>query len=79
MKQSEIKTGESYLFTRTDVENRKFMEGTIVTVCSSKQRNKKPNIQSGIITGIGKKPKRFKLTNGHYANAANLQPLNKQS
>ena len=74
MKQDEVKVGESYLFTRTDVEHRKFMEGTIVTVCGSKQGKKKANYHSGVIlTGIGKSPKRFKLTNGQYCNAGNLK------
>jgi hypothetical protein len=74
MKQNEIITGNSYLFANTDVEHRKNMIGTIVTVVSRKQGNKKPNFQGGMLTGIGKKPIRFKLSNGQWANAANLKP-----
>lgn len=75
MKQEEIKSGESYLFYKTDVAHRKFMEGTIVTVAGSRSGGKKENYHGGVLTGVGKKPKRFKLTNGSYCNAGELKKL----
>lgn len=76
MKQADVKSGESYLFTTTDIPHRKFMEGTVVTVCGSKSGKTKANYHSGqLFTGLGRSPKRFKLTNGQYCNAGNLAPL----
>lgn len=72
MKQHEVKTGESYLFINTDVEHRKNMIGTIVTVVGRKQ-GKKKHITTHGFSSIGKSPIRFKLSNGQYANAANLR------
>jgi len=74
MKQTDVKKGESYLFGRTDVEHRKFMQGTIVTVSGIKCGSKRiVSTERGLETK--KNPKRFKLTNGHWANAANLNPI----
>ena len=75
MKEKDIERGKSYLFKSTDVEHRKFMIGTIVTVSGVKKGKKCVWYQGGIIPISGRKPKKFKLTNGHYANAANLQEL----
>lgn len=75
MKEADIKTAENYLFTRTDVEHRKNMEGTIVTVIGKKRGTKKANYQGGILTGVGKGTLKFKLSNGQYANAANLKKI----
>lgn len=75
MKQNEIITGESYLFTNTDVDHRKNMIGTTVTVVGRKGGNKKHNYQGGILTGTGKSPMKFKLNNGQSCNAANLRAI----
>jgi hypothetical protein len=76
VKQSQVKSGDSYLFYRTDVEHRKSMEGTIVTISGSKIGGKKENYHSGILfTGVGRKPKRFKLTNGQWCNAGELKTI----
>lgn len=70
MKQAEIQVGGSYLFGRTDVEHRKNMEGIIVTVIQKiKGKSKRFDYRQN---GIPKSPMRFKLSNGQYANAANL-------
>lgn len=74
MKQDDVKTGESYLFYTTDVEHRKSMIGTVVTIASQRQGRKKFNVQSGIATGIKKSPRRFRLTNGQTCNAGELKP-----
>lgn len=74
MREHEVKSGESYLFANTDVEHRKNMVGTIVTVCGVLKGKDKTHYQHD----NGKKPNRFKLTNGQYANAGNLKPITQQ-
>ena len=74
MKQEEIITGNSYLFASTDRPDKKWMVGTIVIVVGRKKGGKKISISNGI-PYTSKKPMRFKLSNGSYANAANLKPI----
>lgn len=76
MKQAEVKTGETYLFKRTDVEHRKNMVGTHVTIAGAKTGGKKINFHGGTVTGVGKKPKRFRLTNGQTCNAGEIEEIN---
>ncbi len=75
MKQTEIEVGKSYLFNTTDVEHRKNMIGTVVTVVSSRSGKSKANKQFGMITGIGRNPKRYRLSNGQACKAAELKHL----
>lgn len=75
MKQKDVKRGESYLFHHTDVPHRKFMEGTVVTVSGIKKGKETTIIAHGCIPQPARKPTRFKLTNGQYANAGDLRPL----
>lgn len=75
MRESEIKSGESYLFTGSSIEHRKFMNGTIVTVCGRKSGSVRTRQDCNGMTFTGRTPKRFKLTNGQYANAGNLKAL----
>lgn len=82
MKQTEIKTGESYLFARTDTVHKKDMVGTIVTVTGRRNGGDKPQYHGGVggvFTGTGRKPKRFKLSNGRYANASELTEIKKET
>lgn len=76
MKQKDIVVGKSYLFYYTDTLHKKDMVGSVVTVVGSKLGSKSINYHSGIVpTGMSKKPKRYKLSNGRYANAGELKEL----
>lgn len=70
----DVHSGESYLFYYTDVPHRKFMVGTVVTVRGAKSGSHRAADQQGILS-VRRTPKRFKLTNGSYANAGELKPL----
>lgn len=74
MKQAEIKTGETYLFYHTCVEHRKFMVGKLVKVVGRRGGGKKyPSLPNYSMQNPGKRPIRFKLENGQYANAGELR------
>lgn len=75
MKQSEIIVGKTYFFHNTDVEHRKSMVGTNVTVVGKKKGKLRPSSHGGVITGYGNSPIKFKLSNGKYCTAGNLRPL----
>ena len=74
MKLKDVRIGETYLFYNTCVEHRKFMIRNFVKVIDKRGGGKKyPKIPNYSMEGIGKKPIRFKLDNGHYANAGELK------
>lgn len=75
MKQSEIVTGESYLFDKTEIEHRKFMEGTVVTVQKILARKKIRFTDKDGFRHIGYNPKKYLLTNGAKCTACELKPL----
>ena len=76
MKQKDVLIGKSYLFYYTDSLHKKDMIGSVVTVVGSESRSRSVNFHAGIVpTGISKKPKRYKLSNGRYANAGELKEL----
>lgn len=70
MKQSEIEIGHSYIFKCTDSLHKKDMIGTIVTIVSKTENNS--NNKEYFKNRRYKKPIRFKLSNGRYANAGEL-------
>jgi len=74
MKQSEIIIGNTYLFHTTHVEHRKFMIGNLVKVIVKRNGGEKdPQLPNYSIQNPMKRPIRFKLSNGHYANAGELK------
>ncbi len=76
MKQLEIITGNSYLFYGTCVDHRKFMVGSVVKVIGKKGGGmKKPSVPNYSMQNPGKRPIRFKLENGSYANAGELRGI----
>ena len=75
MKQDDIKNNHSYLFKTTDVVHKKDMVNTIVTVIKQKKGKVKLNYQNGLLTGQGNSPKRYLLSNGRWAKAAELQSI----
>lgn len=72
MKQSEIKTGETYLFATTEHEHKKDMIGQHVTVEAVRKGKKRIN-KHGLSLGIA--PPKYKLSNGRYAKAAEMKAL----
>ncbi len=74
MKQSEVIIGNIYLFYNTCVLHRKFMVGTLVKVIGKRTGGKKyPDFPNYSMHNPGKRPIRFKLNNGHYANAGEIK------
>ena len=79
MKQSDVKIGAKYLFARTETEHKKDMIGTVVCVLGKRRGAVKPQYHSGLVkTGNQRSLIRFKLDNGRYANAGELDPIIKR-
>jgi len=75
MKQADIQVGHEYLFICTDVEHRKDMVGTIVRVIRKRPGRAKTALYSGVIPYTAKSPMRIGLSNGRWANAAELREI----
>lgn len=76
MKVSEVITGKEYLFYRTNIEHRKDMEGTIVTIQSRKKRGRgRPMYHGAILTGIHSGHTVFKITTGRKVSACELKEI----
>lgn len=71
MKQKDIHGGKEYLFALTEFEHKKDMVGTIVKVAERIKGKKKIDY----FGTVSYNPMRFKLSNGRYANAAELKEL----
>lgn len=78
MKQSEIIIGNEYLFKTTHTEHKKDMINTVVKVVGSVKGRLKKRTRFGGNMSCGtniKTPTKYKLSNGRYANAAELKEI----
>lgn len=71
MKQTDIKTGEKYLFKSTIFDHKKHMVGQVFIVV--KRIKGKKNTKAFHRNKRGKKPDKFLLCNGEYANPVELK------
>lgn len=74
MKQADIIVGETYLFKKTIHDHKKDMVGSHVKVVGKKNGNKKVVI-SHYISQDARAPMKFKLENGRWAAACELEKI----
>lgn len=72
MKQNDIIVGNKYFFKCTDILHKKDMIGKIFTIKSIKKGNIKKHY---FVNQRTKKPNKYLLCNGRYANAGELREI----